>query len=371
MSRKGKRKIAERAKEKRPERGLGDKEILERLLSWYRTCGRELPWRETRDPYEIWVSEVVLQQTQVSRGQEYYHRFLERFPDIFSLASARWSSVLKAWRGLGYYNRAKNMMKTAKLIVREFGGEFPKETKELLALPGIGPYTASAIQSFAFGKSVPAIDTNLNRIFQRLYGCPASQVGERAEALFQLKPRSARKINSALMDLGSLVCSARKPRCEECPLAKNCDYFRSGRGEEKSSSSLKQRAQKQNRIDVAVGCIHRSGEYLLGKRSNKKGGKWEFPGGKREKGESIRSALKREIKEELGIEVSVRPPFFIQSFTDNQFEWRIHFCRCQILAGKEKSLEHDEIRWVSKKDLIEIEMPSSNRVAVEKLSRMR
>ncbi len=345
---------------------------INNLLQWYKKKQRDLPWRKDCNTYRIWVSEVILQQTQVSRGIEYYERFIERFPTLESLAAARWPSLLKVWRGLGYYNRARNMLKAAKIIWSEYGGEIPSHYDELLSLPGIGPYTARAIQSFAFGKGVPAIDTNLNRVFQRVYGCPASQVELRATELYKKKPRSGKTLNYALMDLGSTICTSRSPKCDLCPLSKKCDYKKNDKHFETKASKQKfNKKTEKNVMKVAVGCIHENGAYLIGKRKRSKGGKWEFPGGKCEGREGVRTALKREVKEELGIEVSVRPPFLVTEFSDDTYQWRIHFCRCQILAGKEKALEHEKIEWVKANDLKRYKMPSRNKEAVERLLKFK
>jgi len=348
--------------------------LLSDLIRWFKVSGRELPWRNTRDPYDIWISEVILQQTQVSRGIEYYQRFLKRFPTVERLASARWSSVLSVWRGLGYYQRARNLMKSAKLLIKDFDGKLPQTRHELLRLPGIGEYTASAICSFAFNRNVPAIDTNLSRVFQRVYGCPAQQVKARAEALFQLRPRSSRKLNYALMDLGALVCRAKSPRCSECPLALRCHYKKHGvasNNESPRDRSRETQGEQLPRIDVAVGCINRNGKYLLAKTSSSKGDGWEFPGGKCHQGETVREALKREVYEELGVEVSVRPAFHVEIFAEGLFEWRIHFCRCQILAGRPSPKEHDHLQWIDKEDLSLFKMPSANTRAVQMLSSRR
>ncbi|MCB0320805.1 MAG: A/G-specific adenine glycosylase [Bdellovibrionales bacterium] len=301
--------------------------VVNDLFSWFSKNGRDLPWRQTRDPYCIWISEIILQQTQVVRGISYYQRFLERFPTLSDLAQARWSSVLSVWRGLGYYARAKNLRKSAKEILSQYGGTLPTKYDELIELPGVGPYTASAILSFAHGKSVPAIDTNVQRIVQRVYGCPVSQVEKRAEALFRIRPRSGRKLNYALMDLGAMICSARTPKCIQCPLLKSCVY-------RKTDPIVPQKASKPARklskspvvIQVAIACIHENGEYLIGNRKKEVGGKWEFPGGKVEAGEGIRAAVKREVQEELGVEVSVRPPFLVSEHQDKEFLWRLNFC---------------------------------------------
>ncbi|MCB0331295.1 MAG: NUDIX domain-containing protein, partial [Bdellovibrionales bacterium] len=301
----------------------------------------------------------------------YYHSFLKTFPNVYALAKARWPSLLKVWRGLGYYQRARNLLSAARVVVSDFDGELPREKSAWEQLPGVGPYTASAIMSFAFGAREPAIDTNINRIFQRVFGCPTSQVPSRAEAVYALRPRSSRKLNYALMDFGALVCTARSPKCGECPLRSFCHFYSMEKVEAPARAQARGKTRDKSSIDVAIGCIHREGRYLLGKRKRRKGGNWEFPGGKREGRESIRAALKREVLEELGVEVSVRPPFHIEEFSDSSFHWRLHFCRCQILHGKERALEHEKLSWVSKEKLARYNMPSMNDGAVARLQNFR
>src|SRR5881296_874047 len=212
-----------------------------KVLAWYARAGRDLPWRHTRDPYRVLVSEVMLQQTQVSRVREYYPRFLERFPDLRSLARAKPRAVREAWDGLGYYARARNLHQLAKRVagrgVTDKGvagdsvAELPEDPEELIKLPGIGRYTAGAVASFAYEKPVPAVDTNVARVIarvffgnsrQRLSGNRQRRIWSLATALIPKDGKRAWKFNQAIMELGALVCVARKPKCPECPVRPTC-----------------------------------------------------------------------------------------------------------------------------------------------------
>lgn len=196
-----------------------------KLLAWWAGAARDLPWRRTRDPYRVLVSEFMLQQTQVGRVAEYYPRFLERFPDLGTLARARPRAVREAWDGLGYYARASNLHALARVVSRDLDGTLPDKPDELIKLPGIGPYTAGAVASFAYEKPVPAVDTNVNRVLRRVFFGRAvgnAQVWELARSLVPKNGKHAWKFNQAIMELGALVCVARKPRCPACPVRPVC-----------------------------------------------------------------------------------------------------------------------------------------------------
>jgi A/G-specific adenine glycosylase len=185
-----------------------------KLLKWYDRAARDLPWRRTRDPYRVTVSEFMLQQTQVSRVEEYYPRFLKRFPTIKQLAAARPKAVREAWEGLGYYRRAANLHALARLVK----GKLPETPEELIRLPGVGRYTAGAIACFAYEKAVPAVDTNVRRVIERVF--KVTDVWQTAAEL--VPKRNAWKFNQAIMELGARVCVARKPRCPACPVQAHC-----------------------------------------------------------------------------------------------------------------------------------------------------
>jgi A/G-specific adenine glycosylase len=226
-----------------------------KLLAWYDRSARDLPWRRTRDPYQVLVSEVMLQQTQVTRVREYYPRFLERFPDVESLAAAPARAVREAWEGLGYYARARNLHGLAKIVAgRSVAGkgvaELPEDPEELIKLPGVGRYTAGAIASFAYEKPVPAVDTNVARVIRRVFFgerlirqrgtrqrhnrerlIPPNLIWSVAAALVPRDGTRAWKFNQAIMELGALVCTGRKPRCGECPVRSGCKTGRRFKGD--------------------------------------------------------------------------------------------------------------------------------------------
>ena len=205
-----------------------------KLLAWWAGAARDLPWRRTRDPYRVLVSEFMLQQTQVSRVAEYYPRFLERFPDLETLARARPRAVREAWDGLGYYARASNLHALARVVSNEHDGTLPDHPEELIKLPGVGRYTAGAVATFAYEKPVPAVDTNVARVLRRAFGnvergMRNAELWRLASMLVPKNGKRAWKFNQAVMELGALICVARKPRCPECPVRPVCNTGRASR----------------------------------------------------------------------------------------------------------------------------------------------
>jgi A/G-specific adenine glycosylase len=197
-----------------------------KLLAWYRKAARDLPWRRTRDPYRILVSEFMLQQTQVSRVLDYYGPFLRRYPDLDALARATPGAVREAWDGLGYYRRAANLHRLARQVVRHHAGTVPSDPEELERLPGVGPYTAGAVATFAFEKPAPAVDTNAARVLARVFGCRTAKAARATARLLQpRRGKTAWSFNQALMELGALVCTARAPRCPDCPVNRLCNWY--------------------------------------------------------------------------------------------------------------------------------------------------
>jgi len=337
------------------------------LLDWYKSSGRDLPWRKTIDPYQIWISEIMLQQTQVSRVErDFYPQFLEAFPTVQDLAKATWEEVYPVWKGLGYYVRGKNVLKTAQRIVKDFNGELPRDREQLESLPGIGEYTANAILAFAWDEPVPAIDTNISKIISVLWA------DENIEAVAQELVNAGnggRDWNNAMMDLATALRageSIEKPLHEFFPTSVR-DLFIPERKKRGVS------ARKKFRIEVGAACIYRDGKYLIQTRPEGKSfvGKWEFPGGKREKGENFRTCVKREIKEELDMEVSVRPHFYEVVLPFNKVELLLRFHRCQIQKGEPNPLEGQTIQWVAPEDFDSVEFLPTNGGALEKLKEMR
>jgi A/G-specific adenine glycosylase len=242
------------------------------LLSWYDKEHRELPWRRTQDPYHIWISEIMLQQSRVAAVIGRYQQFLRRFPSVHKLASAREARVLAEWSGLGYYRRARNLHAAARIMILKHAGEFPRSVDALRSLPGIGRYTAAAVASIAFGEPVAVVDGNVERVISRLMGAPAWGKGLWLAAQTLLDQRRPGDFNQALMELGATVCVPAQPRCGDCPIHKFCRTR--GRGE---SARRKPRQQKR---EITYSLARRSGAILLVRRPNHQSlmpGMWELP----------------------------------------------------------------------------------------------
>jgi A/G-specific adenine glycosylase len=281
------------------------------LIAWFQAHKADLPWRRTDDPYAIWLSEIMLQQTQVNTVIPYYERFLARFPTVHTLAAAPLDDVLKLWEGLGYYSRARNLHRAAQMIVAEFDGGFPASVEALRKLPGVGRYTAGAVASLAFGSDVPVLDGNVIRILTRLFDI-ADDVGAAGtrRALWDLAARlipagRAGPWNEGLMEFGRRVCTPQSPDCAACPVAEHCSARREGH---QLMRPVKQPKTKTPHYDVTAAVImDEDGRVLIAQRppDGMLGGLWEFPGGKREPGESLTDCLRREIREELAVEIAV------------------------------------------------------------------
>ena len=322
------------------------------MLRWYRTHHRKLPWRETSDPYKIWVSEIMLQQTTVSAVIPHYLKWLRLFPDIQSLATAPLRKVLKAWQGLGYYARAKNLRETSKVILKDFDGQLPNDYDTLRGLPGFGPYTTAAVLSVAFDKPYPVIEANVRRFLMRILALPGEATFRQDKILLDfLQPRLPRKnfglFNQALMEFGALVCRNRNPSCLLCPFPDFCLGYRTGKQE--VIPPPKKRSTQT--IETVIAVFSKGGKYLIQKRpaGGILAGLWEFPGGKREPGESLEAALRREIREELGAEVG-RAKFLIQvEHAYTRFQVRLSAFECSL--SSEPKLDKNTHRWVSLRSL--------------------
>ena len=329
----------------------------QRLIRWYGRYGRDLPWRRTRDPYRILVSEVMLQQTQVERVIGYYERFLRRYPTIEELAASPEPQVREAWEGLGYYARARNLHKAAQVIVNERHGEWPRTVGGLMGLPGIGRYTAGAIASLAFDVNAPVLDGNVIRVLCRLFAIENDPKNVKVkEELWQLAEallpgvRSVGEFNEALMELGALICTPRNPRCGTCPLAKLCDARKRNL---QNRLPLKTKRKPLPHVDVTAAVIRKDGRILIAQRpfGGRLGGLWEFPGGKVEPGESLPQCLRREIKEELGVRIKVGKAITSIDHAYTHFKITLHAFECELLSGKPQALQVQDFKWVRMSDL--------------------
>jgi A/G-specific adenine glycosylase len=334
------------------------------LLVWYATSGRSLPWRETQDPYRIWVSEIMLQQTQVKTVIPYYQRWIEQFPTVEVLAQADQQQVLKIWQGLGYYARARNLHRAAQVVVEKFGGQFPQTLEEAIALPGIGRTTAGGILSAAFNQPVPILDGNVKRVLARLIALDRSP-NKALKLLWQLSTdlldlQQPRDFNQALMDLGATICTPKNPVCPLCPWKESCLAHKLNMQNELPLSESRA-PLPHKKIGVAV-IWNEQGKILIDRRRQEGllGGLWEFPGGKIELEETVEACIKREIQEELGIEVEVGDRLITIDHTYTHFRVTLNVHHCRHLSGDPQPIECDEIRWVTLAEIDQFPFPKAN-----------
>jgi len=316
-----------------------------RLLAWFTASARDLPWRRTLDPYQVWLSEIMLQQTQMDRAVSYFERFLARFPDILSLADAHEDEVLKLWEGLGYYTRARNLLASARAVRDRHGGIFPTNFAAVRALPGIGPYTAGAVMSVAFNAPRPAVDANVERVLARVLDIdrPVSEPAVKrrllAAAWELLPPNQSRAFNQGLMELGALVCGPRKTDCPRCPVSGLCLALARGTVAERP---VPRPRPETIRIDMACGVLVTAGRLFIQKRQADDvwPGLWEFPGGVLEPGETPEQAMVREFLEETGL--AVRPAGKIAVVRTSYTRYRItlHGFFCQAESGQDPGRDH-------------------------------
>jgi A/G-specific adenine glycosylase len=348
-------------------------EFSELILNWYARQGRKLPWRGSLNPYTIWVSEIMLQQTRVEAVIPYFKRWMERFPSIADLAAASEQEVLSVWEGLGYYSRARNLHQAARIVMDEFGGNLPRDLKALGSLPGIGRYTVGAIASMAYGQDAATLDANLRRVFARVFNLalPADNTaGE--DILWELAENHLPKgqagdYNQALMDLGATICVSKKPRCLLCPLNKMCLANQLGLQEQRPVLRIKPEIPHFN---VTAAVIQKNGKVLLAKRPSKGllGGMWEFPGGKVERGETLEDCLNREIWEELDAVIRVGEPFGIYKHAYTHFRITLYAFFCELIKGEPKAIEAAELAWVKPGELQQFPMGKVDRQIAQKLS---
>lgn len=335
---------------------IGPRALCRRLLAWYHVNRREMPWRSHPDPYAVWVSEIMLQQTRVDTVRPYFTRFLARFPTLADLAAADDDALLKQWEGLGYYSRARNLRQAAQQIVTQHGGELPRSVAALIALPGIGPYTAAAIASICFGIAEPSIDGNVIRVFARywLMDDDFTKTASRACLAERLRPLVAAAaapgdLNQAMMELGALVCTPRAPACTTCPLRHTCGARAAASPENFPRKALRKALPERHAAGVIL--RDRSGRLLLVKRAatGLLGGLWELPGGELpavHTGADVVDLVRRQT----GL-VAVSPTAAgALRHTFSHFRLRLTLYRATVRVARLTATRRDHLRWTRTPD---------------------
>lgn len=343
---------------------------VEQLLVWFSVHRRPMPWRDDPTPYRVWISEIMLQQTQVATVIPYFERFLARFPSVESLAAADSQEVLKLWEGLGYYSRARNLHKAAAVVAESFDGELPRTAEALLALPGIGDYASAAIASIAYGEALPSVDGNVLRVFSRFWGIeddvllPATRQAVRERLMPHIRKSNPSDFNQAMMELGALVCRPKSPDCVDCPLAPRC-VARS-----RNLTHLlpvKARVAKVPHYTEAVAVIRRRGKILICRRpeAGLLGGLWEFPVGRREGREAMRRTLARGVQRQTGLVLDASEKRGTVKHAFSHFKVTLDVFACTVLSGRVIVSEHEEARWVSPAELEKLPLPTAQRKIAE------
>ena len=322
---------------------------IKKLLDWYAIQSYQFPWREDYNAYKVWISEIMLQQSQVSVVIPYYNQWMKKFPTIHDLYQSNLDQLLLLWQGLGYYNRVKNIFKTAAVINEEYNGEIPNNYNSLITLNGIGDYTASAILAIGFNTKAIPVDGNIHRVISRLHELSATK-----QQLNIIKDYTQQYISNtnprdsvqSLMDLGREICKPQQPNCELCPLNLECLSYKNNTIH---LHPIKKANKKIPKYNVVVGLIRKNKKFLISKRLKNKflGDLWELPGGKIKKGESARQCLKREIKEELDITVHIQNKLGVVNHQYSHFKVSIILYECQHQFGTAKALASEEIQWIT------------------------
>ena len=339
--------------------------LRQSLISWYLANHRDLPWRKTTNPYHIWVSEVMLQQTQVDTVLPYYRRFLKRFASLERLARADLQAVLKVWEGLGYYARARNLHRAAGIILHHHHGIVPDGWEDFRKLPGVGDYIAAAVLSIAFEKPYSVVDGNVKRVLARLFLVenPVNQstsikiFKEAADRL--LSHEDPATFNQAMMELGAMVCKPQQPLCSTCPIQRMCLAYGTGRVGE-YPKKLKRSPTPQ--FKIAVGVVFKNRRVLITRRKPEGllGGLWEFPGGKIQNNENAKDACIREIKEETNLSVGVDSHLGRIKHAYTHFKIVMDVYCCSYISGKVKLNGPADHRWIKLDKLDDYPFPKAN-----------
>ncbi len=342
------------------------------LVEWFNTHKRVMPWRDKPTPYNVWISEMMLQQTQVKTVLPYFERFMKQFPTVYILANASQQDVLKAWEGLGYYTRARNLHKAAQMVVTKLAGHIPDSFAKLQELPGLGPYASAAIASIAYGEPVPAVDGNFLRVFSRFWGIEQSinsqkvrkYVFDNLQTIISRVDPSA--FNQGVMEVGALICKPKTPLCVHCPLMQNCVAFNK---QLTDKLPLKEKVAKVPHIQVGIAVISIGDTILITKRPEGKmlAGLWEFPGGKQLAGESIEETILRVLKKELGITIIFGEKLGVYRHRYSHFSLQVHayFATLKPL----QDIQSSTFEWVRLEDFEKYPFPEVDRKIIRDLKK--
>lgn len=336
--------------------------MVQLLLAWYKINKRDIPWRQTKDPYKIWLSEVMLQQTQVETVIPYYEKWIKKYPTFTNVMKSKESDLLKLWEGLGYYNRCRNIHKAVNIIANNYDGKIPDVMSEFKKLPGVGDYIASAVFSISFGQNLPALDGNIIRVLSRVLRkknvSPHNRKIIHNHILKWMKYGHAGDINEALMDLGSMVCRPNKTSCYQCPFINGCGAYASGDPEAYPKHLTKKKTPVYN---VVTGIIWKNDKFLITLRENKKhlGGLWEFPGGKIKNGENQIEALEREIREECGLVVNIENKIGSFKHVYSHFSINMTSFHCTAKNGSQVKTQQ-KYQWIKLSQINNFAFPKAN-----------
>ena len=342
--------------------------IHNKLLQWFDQNKRDLPWRQGRNPYRVWISEIMLQQTQVRTVIPYFQKWMEKYPSLKILQDAEYNDLLKIWEGLGYYSRCKNIFKTSQLV----NSSLPNNYEDLIKLPGIGDYTAKAILSIAFKKPYVSVDTNLERVGYRILGLKSKTQRNSKRVIKFLEenqnPNRPGDYNEALMDLGSSLCSSRVTFCKECPLTGECKAYISSSPTSYPKIEISKKVPVYN---IAVSLIKYENDFLITKRSNTKflPGLWEVPGGKIEKNETPLEAIIREVKEETNL--NIVNPIYLGNVGHRYSHFGVNI---SLFISSPRSIKkinmNQEYKWINLKDIHKYPLPKANHKMLDILKKL-
>jgi A/G-specific adenine glycosylase len=350
------------------------KATYRKLSRWFAKNARPFPWRGETDPYRVWISEIILVQTTAAVGVPRYQRFIKRFPTLKSLMSASVDDVMKEWEGLGYYHRARNLHRAAQVICNEHKGRFPAKYEDIRKLPGVGDYCAAAIHNFCYGGRWVPLDANVARVGARLFGIHGDIKASKTRRAVHNKLSQLMTIGTGamwtegLIGLGATVCTPRSPKCGECPLSDSCRAMQSGH---QLSLGVAEKRAVRKVVDVACGIIRRAdGRILIAQRleTGLLPNLWEFPGGKRDGNESLAETCRREIQEELAVDVEVGKGRMMIEHAYSHYAVRLHVFECRYVSGLPRPIGCQRFRWIKVHELERLAFPAANKRIITALA---